>query len=85
MSGCSGNQAVAVSMRELTLGVVKPRDVFRVWWQEVSVGLMNGLALGVLLGLVAFLWQGNALLGLVVGVALGLNTIIAVRSAVPCH
>jgi magnesium transporter len=78
MSGCSGNQAVAVSMRELTLGVIKPRDVFRVWWQEVSVGLMNGLALGVLLAIAAYLWQGNALFGVVVGLALGLNTIVAV-------
>lgn len=78
MSGCTGNQAVAVSMRELTLGIVKPRDVLRVWWQEVSVGLMNGLALGVLLGLAAFLWQGNALLGIVIGSALAINTLVAV-------
>jgi len=78
MSGCSGNQAVAVSMRELTLGLVNPRDVFRVWLKEAVVGLLNGAALGVLLGLVAWLWLGNALLGLVVGFALGLNTIIAV-------
>ncbi len=78
MSGCSGNQAVAVSMRELTLGIVKPRDVLRVWWQEVSVGLINGAALGTLLALAAYLWQGSAVLGLVVGFALGLNTIIAV-------
>lgn len=78
MSGCSGNQAVAVSMRELTLGIVHPRDVLRVWWKEVSVGLVNGIALGILLGLVAWFWKGNALLGAVVGLALGLNTIIAV-------
>ena len=26
MSGCSGNQAVAVSMRELSLGLVKPNE-----------------------------------------------------------
>jgi magnesium transporter len=78
MSGCSGNQAVAVSMRELTLGIVQPRDVFRVWFKEIRVGALNGLALGVLLGIVAFAWQGNALLGVVVGLALGLNTIIAV-------
>lgn len=78
MSGCSGNQAVAVSMRELTLGIIQPRDVLRVWWQEVSVGLLNGCALGVLLAIAAFLWQGSPLLGAVVGVALCLNTIIAV-------
>ena len=78
MSGCSGNQAVAVSMRELTLGIVKPRDMLRVWWQEVSIGLMNGAALGTLLALAAYLWQGSAALGAVVGLALGLNTIVAV-------
>ena len=78
MSGCSGNQAVAVSMRELTLGIVQPRDVLRVWWQEVSVGLMNGAALGSLLALAAYLWQGSAVLGLVVGAALAVNTVVAV-------
>jgi magnesium transporter len=85
MSGCAGFQAVAVSMRELTLGIVQPRDVLRVWWKEVSVGLLNGVALGILIGLVAYLWKGNPMLGLVVGLALGLNTIIAVSvgGAVP--
>lgn len=78
MSGCSGNQAVAVSLRELTLGIIEPRDAWRVWWQEVSIGLLNGLALGVLLSIAAWLWQGSPVLGAVVGVALGLNTIIAV-------
>lgn len=78
MSGCSGNQAVAVSLRELTLGIIEPRDVLRVWWQEVSVGILNGIALGLLISGVAFVWQGSPLLGAVVGVALALNTIIAV-------
>jgi magnesium transporter len=78
MSGCSGNQAVAVSMRELTLGIIKPRDLLRVWWQEASVGLLNGVALGLLLSMVAFAWQGSPILGVVVGLALCLNTIIAV-------
>ncbi|MEO1050066.1 MAG: magnesium transporter [Bacteroidota bacterium] len=78
MSGCSGNQAVAVSLRELSLGVVKPFEVFRVWMQEVSVGLINGLVLGVLIGAAAWLWQGNAYLGMVVGGALAINTLVAV-------
>lgn len=78
MSGCSGNQAVAVSMRELTLGILRPVDVLRVWAQEASVGVINGIALGCLLAIAAWLWQGNAWLGLVVGAALALNTVIAV-------
>ncbi len=78
MSGASGNQAVAVSMRELSLGLVKPYEVGRVWLKEISVGLINGLALGVLIGVVATLWDGNPWLGLVVGVALALNTLVAV-------
>lgn len=78
MSGCSGNQAVAVSMRELTLGAVAPRDVFRVWRKEAIVGLINGLVLGTLLAVAAWLWKGIPVLGLVVGAALALNTLIAV-------
>ena len=78
MSGCSGNQAVAVSIRELTLGVVQPRDVLRVFWKEALIGLMNGLVLGALLGTIAWVWQGNLFLGLVVGGALMANTLVAV-------
>jgi len=78
MSGCSGNQAVAVSLRELSLGVVRPFEVMRVWLQEVKVGLINGLVLGLLIGTAAWLWQGNVYLGLVVGGALAINTLVAV-------
>jgi len=78
MSGCSGNQAVAVSMRELTLGAAVPRDVLRVLRKEAFLGLLNGLALGALLGMAAWAWKGSPVLGLVVGAALAANTIIAV-------
>jgi magnesium transporter len=78
MSGCSGNQAVAVSIRELMLGVVKPGDVIRVWLNEISVGVINGIAVGSILGCIAWIWKGNLVLGLVVGTALTLNTMLAV-------
>ena len=78
MSGCSGNQAVAVSMRELSLGIVKPFEVFRVWVQEIKVGVINGITLGILLGVVAWIWKDNYWLGLVVGSALAINTMVAV-------
>lgn len=80
MSGCSGNQAVAVSMRELALGLVKPKEIGRTLLKEVAVGMINGLLLGVLLGLIAWGMRGHefAPIGIVVGLALMLNSIVAV-------
>lgn len=78
MSGCSGNQAVGVTMRELSLGLVKPVDALWVWMKELSVGVVNGIALGVLIGIVAWVWKGNVYLGVVIGAALAMNTVVAV-------
>jgi magnesium transporter len=78
MSGCSGNQAVGVTMRELSLGLIRPRDAARVWAKEVTVGVINGISLGILIGIVCWIWKGNPWLGVVIGLALALNTVIAV-------
>jgi len=78
MSGCSGNQAVGVSMRELALGLARPADLFHVWRKEVGIGLINGIVLGIMIGIVAWIWKGNPYLGLVIGLALAANTMIAV-------
>ena len=63
MSGCSGNQAVAVSMRELTLGVIDRRNCGACCGKEAAIGVINGIVLGLLLGLVGWVWQGNVVLG----------------------
>lgn len=78
MSGCSGNQAVAVSIRELTLGILQPRDYLRVIIKEGLLGITNGIVLGIVLGTIAGLWKGSLFLGLVIGSALALNTILSV-------
>ncbi len=78
MSGCSGNQAVAVSMRELALGLVRPAELLWVLIKEAKIGIINGVVLGLLLGGVAYFWKGNPWLGLVVGGALAANTIVSV-------
>lgn len=78
MSGCSGNQAVAVSLRELSLNLLRPTEFLRVFMKESSVGLINGICLGIIVGIIAALWKGGWALGLVIGGALAVNTIIAV-------
>lgn len=78
MSGCSGNQAVAVSMRELSLGLIRPGELLWVLAKEVRVGIINGVVLGMFLGVLAFAWKGNPWLGLVIGSALATNTLVSV-------
>jgi magnesium transporter len=77
MSGCSGNQAVGVSIRELALGLTRPEDWHRVFLKELQVGLINGMLLGILLTIVAVLLNKGAYVGLVAGAALALNTLVA--------
>jgi len=78
MSGCSGNQAVGVSMRELALGLTRPIDLFYVLRKELTIGIINGIVLGILIGIVAWFWKDNGFLGIVIGLALAINTLIAV-------
>lgn len=78
MSGCSGSQAMAVSTRELALGLVRPHELWRVWTKEISVGMINGVVLGGLIAVVGWAWKQNPYLGLVIGAAMALNTMVAV-------
>jgi len=80
MCGNSGFQASALSIRELALGVVKPNEVWRTITKEVGVAVINGMVLGVVLGLIAWGMRGDefAAIGLVVGAALAVNNVLAV-------
>lgn len=78
MSGCSGNQALAVSIRELSLGLVRPSDYLVVVAKEAGVGIINGVVLAVLLGLFTYMWKQDVLLSVVIGFALGVNTVLSV-------
>lgn len=79
LSGASGNQAVAVSIRELALGLVKPVDVIRVFRKEVFIGLLNGLMIGLILGCIALVMRTDMPgLALIVGGAFTLTSVLAV-------
>lgn len=78
MSGSSGNQAIGVTIRELSLGLVRPSELFRVLKKELAIGLTLGITLGLLVAAIAWFWKGNPYLGIVVGSALTLNIMIGV-------
>ena len=56
----------------------KPFEVLHVATKEAIIGVVNGLALGALLSLAGLLYTGNPYLGVVIGAALAMNTVIAV-------
>lgn len=77
MGGNAGGQSTAVSIRELTMGLLRPSDVFRVIRAEVVLGLVAGVVVGALTAAAAYFWRGSVMLGAVVGVGLAVNLLVA--------
>jgi len=75
--GNAGTQALTVMVRSLALGEVTLRDVWSTLLKEVLVGLINGLAVGAAVGLIAMILQGKPALGLIIGLAMVGNMIAA--------
>lgn len=80
LSGAAGNQAVAVSIRELTLGLIDHRNFWRVFTKEVLVGFLNGIAIGTILGALTYLLrpESGVLLPLVIGGSFACSSVLAV-------
>jgi len=77
MGGNVGIQALSVAIRSIALDEVRLRDLDRAVRKEAIIGVVNGLALGVLFGLIAWLLEGNAWIGAVAGFALAINVLLA--------
>lgn len=77
MGGNVGIQALSVSIRSMALGEARLRDIWKALRKELAVGVFNGIALGVLFGIIAFVFQGSLLLSVVAGTALAMNVLVA--------
>jgi magnesium transporter len=77
MGGNAGTQALAVTVRRLALGLIPPHLFARVVGKEVLVGVVNGLAIGGLVGVVAAVVGDQARLGVVVFLAMAGNLLVA--------
>ncbi len=75
-SGNTGCQALAVSIRAITLHELKPGSVRRVLTKETLLGLTNGIVVGIVAGIAMYLYASHAeasepmLLGFVVFLAM---------------
>lgn len=76
MTGNTGTQSLAVVVRGLISNDINKKVIIRLIIRELGVGFIIDIICGVLISLIAFIWQGNAILGLVVGCSLFLTLII---------
>ena len=75
--GNAGIQTVTVVVRSLALGEIEPQDARRVLQKEIMLGVIRGILFGLLVGMVALAWKGQWAWGLVVGLAMLLNMLVA--------
>lgn len=76
MTGNTGTQSLAVVVRGLASEDVDAKTAGKLIVREFSVSLMIGFICAIIITVVAFIWQGNLALGLVVGASLLATLII---------
>lgn len=82
MGGNAGTQVLALMVRGLALGQVGATNVRTLLWKELRVSLLNGLALGAVLGLIVWWWFGSLGLSLVITAAMTINLVASAVAGV---
>ena len=75
--GNAGAQSLAVVMRGLIMREIPRQDFLKLFWKEGKLGLLNGILIGLVTGAVAWIWQGSPTLGIVIGLAMIVNLVVA--------
>jgi len=82
MGGNIGLQTSTLVVRGLATGRIESADLRAVFLKELTVGLLMGTICGALVGIVAHLWEGPHMLGVVVGLSMfAAITIAAIMGA----
>ena len=77
MGGNAGTQTMTVTVRALSMRELDGSRVRRLVRREMVVGLVNGVLFALLIGLVTWLRFENLQLGIVIGLAMIINLIVA--------
>ncbi len=76
MTGNTGTQSLAVVVRGIITNDTDRKTVIKLIFRELKVGLIIGVTCGVLIFLIAFVWQSSLILGFVVGASLLITLIV---------
>ena len=75
--GMGGIQTLTLVVRGMALGEIPGRRGLGLVGRELLLGVVHGLLLGIGVGLIAYVWKGNAMLGVVLGLAMVGNMLVA--------
>jgi magnesium transporter len=75
--GNAGIQTITIVVRSMALGEIEPGDARQVLNKEIILGVIRGVLFGAVVGIAAYIWQGEWAWGVVVGVAMLLNMLVA--------
>ena len=77
MGGNAGTQTLTVAVRALAMKELTAANAGRVIGKELLVGALNGVLFAGLIGVVAWIWFGSVALGVVIGLAMIVNLLVA--------
>jgi magnesium transporter len=77
MGGNAGTQTLTVAVRAIAMKDLGPWNAMRFIGKEILVGGFNGVVFAILMGLIAWLWFEDPLLGMVIAAAMVLNLVTA--------
>jgi magnesium transporter len=80
MGGVAGSQTLTIVIRGLALGQIGSANARLLLYREMAIGVLNGILWAVVVAVVAGLWFGDVWLGVVIGVAIIINLIVAAFS-----
>ena len=75
MGGIAGTQTLTLMVRGMATGQVSARNSMDILRKELAVGVLNGILFSVIIAAIAYLWYGNAGLGLVMAIAITVNLV----------
>ncbi len=75
--GNAGAQSLAVVMRGLVMREIPPQRIRELILKETKLGTLNGAIIGLITALIAWWWSGNYWLGVVIGLGMIINLVIA--------
>ena len=77
MGGNAGTQTLTVAVRALATRELTAANAARMLWKECVVGGTNGILFAIVTGVVAALWFESPIIGVVIGLAMIVNLLVA--------